>query len=144
MTRSRSRELFLNLPVSDLPAAMRFFAALGFAYDPRFTNDQAACMIVSDKAYVMLLQKPFFETFTPRALCDTSRAIEGLFAFDAESRAAVDAVLEAAVAAGGAEARGATDHGFMYARSFFDLDGHQWEVLWMDEAAFLASKGVAS
>lgn len=132
---TRSRELYLNLPVHDLGAAMRFFAALGFTFDPRFSNDQGACMIVSRQAYVMLLQRPFFQTFTPRALCDTRRDVEGLFAFDAESRAAVDALFETALAAGATEARAAVDHGFMYARSFFDLDGHQWEVLWMDTAA---------
>lgn len=140
---TRSRELYLNLPVTDLPAAMRFFAALGFSFDPRFTNDQGACMIMSAQAYVMLLQRRFFQTFTPRALCDTQRDAQGLFAFDAESRAAVDALFESAIAAGAIEAREPMDHGFMYARSFFDLDGHQWEVLWMDPNAAV-QQGCAS
>jgi predicted lactoylglutathione lyase len=133
-------ELYLNLFVADLPRAKTFFAALGFEFEARFTSEQGACMIMGKHAFVMLLQRPFFQTFTPRALCDTSVAIEGLFAFRAESRERVDAVAEAALAAGGREARPAQDRGFMYDRSFFDLDGHQWEVFCMDEAAFQASQ----
>lgn len=136
---THSRELYLNLPVADLDAAMRFFAALGFTYEPRFTNDQAACMIVGPKAYVMLLLRPFFASFTSRAICDTSQAVEALIAFDAESRAGVDALFDAALAAGARDAGPATDHGFMYSRRFFDLDGHQWEVLWMDVDAAVAA-----
>jgi predicted lactoylglutathione lyase len=132
---SPARDFYLNLPVADLPAAKGFFTKLGFEFEPRFTNDTAACMIISERAHVMLLQRPFFETFTPRSICDTSTAIEGLFALSSESREAVDALVGAALAAGAREAREPTDRGFMYARSFFDPDGHQWEVLWMDEAA---------
>lgn len=127
------RELYLNLPVADLSASKRFFERLGFAFEPRFTNAQAACMIVGERAFVMLLRRPFFETFTARAICDTARAAEGLFAFSADSRASVDALAATALSAGGREARAPSDHGFMYSRSFLDLDGHQWEVLWMDE-----------
>lgn len=138
------RALFLNLAVADLDASMAFFASLGFAFDPRFTNDQAACMIVRDSAaFVMLLQRPFFSTFTQRAICDTSSAIEGVFAFSAESRQAVDSLVEHAVRGGGKEAREPYDYGYMYGRSFFDLDGHQWEVLWMDAPAAVQAIEVA-
>ncbi|MCA9619731.1 MAG: hypothetical protein KC731_11980 [Myxococcales bacterium] len=129
-----ARELYVNLPVSDVPATKRFFASLGFAFEPRFTNDDAACMILGDHAYVMLLTRRFFATFTPRALGDPETSTLGLFAYNVSSRAEVDRAVELAVRAGGREARAAMDHGFMYSRSFFDLDGHQWEVLHIDQA----------
>ncbi|MCA9711584.1 MAG: VOC family protein [Myxococcales bacterium] len=129
------RELYVNLPVADPAASRAFFGGLGFAFEPRFSNDAAACMIVGERAYVMLLQRSFFQTFTPRAICDTSRSLQGLLAFSAGSRREVDAVVDRAVEAGGAEAREPTDHGFMYGRSFFDPDGHQWEVLWVEPQA---------
>ena len=135
MTRPPTRELFLNLPVGDLPRARAFFGALGFDFEARFSNDDAACMIVGPEAYVMLLRRPFFETFTSRPLGDPARAVHGLYAFSAPSRAAVDRTMEAAIAAGGEEARDAIDQGYMYGRSFYDLDGHQWEVLWMGVGA---------
>ncbi|MCA9714378.1 MAG: VOC family protein [Myxococcales bacterium] len=131
-----TRPFYLNLAVADLPRARAFFAELGFRFDPRFTNEQAACMVINDGSSVMLLQRPFFQSFTPRSICDTDRAVEGLFAFGAPSRADVDALVERAVTLGASEAREPQDHGFMYARSFFDLDGHQWEVGWMNPDAF--------
>jgi uncharacterized protein len=127
-----TRKLFVSLPVKDLDRAKGFFGALGFTFDPRFTDDKAACLVVSSEAHVMLLTEPFFRTFTPRALADTSREIEGLFALSCESRAEVDALVGKALAAGGARAMDPVDHGFMYGWSFLDPDGHHWEVLWMD------------
>jgi uncharacterized protein len=126
------RMMFVNLPVRDLERAKAFFGKLGFTFNPRFTDDKAACMVVSDVGYVMLLQEKFYRTFTNRELCDTTRENEGLVALSCESRAEVDALVGAAVAAGGSQAMPPQDHGFMYARSFFDLDGHHWEVVWMD------------
>lgn len=134
-----TRHLYVNLAVADLPRSTAFFAALGFEFHPRFTNESAACMIMGDRAHVMLLARPFFARFTPRPICDTAQSVEALLAFDAPSRAGVDAIVDQAIEAGAREARDPEDQGFMYHRSFFDLDGHQWEVLWMDEAAVSGS-----
>lgn len=135
-TDHHERLLFVNLAVSDLPRSKAFFAALGFGFDPRFTNDQAACMVIRpDATYVMLLTTPFFQGFTRREVCDTSRQTEALLALSCGSRAAVDALVAAAFAAGGSPAMDPQDHGFMYAWSFYDLDGHHWEVAWMDPEA---------
>ncbi len=125
--------IFINLSVRDLPASMEFFTKLGFTYDRRFCDDKAACMIVNDKAYVMLLQESFFATFTDRSICDRDTHTEGLFALSRDSREAVDTFVKDALAAGATRAKDPVDHGFMYAWSFYDLDGHHWEVLWMDD-----------
>ena len=135
MATTNSRKIFVNLQVRDLKRSMDFFSALGFAFNPKFTDDKAACMVVSDEAYVMLLTEPFFRTFTKREPCDTSRHTEGLFALSCGSRAAVDAMVKKAIAAGGAHAMDPQDHGFMYGWSFYDPDGHHWEVFWMDPKA---------
>jgi len=130
--------MFVNLPVRDLQRSMRFFSTLGFEFDPRFTDEKAACMVVSAEAFVMLLSEPFFETFTTRPLCDTTRHTEGLFALSCTRRDEVDELVRTAVAAGGRHAMPPQDRGFMYGWSFYDLDGHHWEVLWMDPAAVAA------
>ena len=135
MATKRSRKLFLNLPVRDLKKSMEFFSKLGFDFNPQFTDDKAACLVISDDAYSMLLTEPFFKTFTKREICDTSRSSEGLFALSCESRAEVDELVKKALAAGGKPAMDPVDHGFMYGWSFYDLDGHHWEVLWMDPKA---------
>ena len=132
MATSNSRQLFVNLAVRDLKRSMDFFAKLGFTFDPQFTDDNAACMIVGEHAFFMLLAEPFFRTFTRRKLCDTSTHTEGLFALSCDSRGAVDDMVKTAVAAGGAHAMDPQDHGFMYAWSFYDPDGHHFEVMWMD------------
>jgi len=134
MVEQRSRKLFVNLAVRDLKKSMGFFSALGFAFDPQFTDEKGACLIVSDHAFVMLLTEPFFKTFTRRDVCDTMRNTEALLAVDCSSRDEVNAMVKAAIAAGGSHAVEAQDHGFMYGWSFYDLDGHHWEVLWMDRA----------
>jgi predicted lactoylglutathione lyase len=145
MTEQRSRIIFVNLAVRDLKRSMDFFSRLGFSFDPRFTDDKAACMIVSDQAaYVMLLAEPFFRSFTKREPCDTRTHTEGLFALSCGSRTAVDEMVRTAVAAGGSHAMDPQDHGFMYAWSFYDPDGHHWEVLWMDPAAAEAGAGAAA
>lgn len=135
MEANKSREMFLNLPVRDLEKSKAFFSKLGFTYNAQFTDANAACMIVSDKAYVMLLAEPFFKTFTKRELFDGTRQTEGLFALSAGSRAEVDEMVNTALANGGTVAMEPADHGFMYYRTFYDLDGHHWEILWMDPKA---------
>ncbi|MDQ3281764.1 MAG: VOC family protein [Acidobacteriota bacterium] len=130
-----SRMIFVNLPVRDLSKSMEFFSTLGFTFNPQFTDDKAACMVISDKAYAMLLTEPFFRGFTKKEQCDTSKATEALFALSCESRGEVDQLVRKAIDAGGSHAMDPQDHGFMYGWSFYDLDGHHWEVLWMDPAA---------
>jgi predicted lactoylglutathione lyase len=132
MSASHPRKIFVNLPVRDLKKSMAFFSSLGFEFNRQFTDEKAACMILSDEAYVMLLSEPFFKTFTKRELCDTGRQTEGLFALSCANRAEVDELVTKAIAAGGTHAMDPQDHGFMYGWSFYDLDGHHWEVLWMD------------
>ncbi len=139
-----SRKIFVNLPVRDLESSKAFFAALGFEFNRQFTDEKAACMVVSDEAFVMLLSEPFFRTFTRREPCDTSRATEGLFALSCRSRAEVDEMVKKAVTAGGKHAMDPVDHGFMYGWSFYDLDGHHWEVLWMDPKAIESPEGAHS
>lgn len=135
MTTKQARKIFVNLAVEEIKRSMEFFAKLGFEFNPRFTDENAACMVVSDAAFVMLLAEPLFRTFTERALCDAHTHTEGLFAVSCESRAEVDSLLEKALAAGGTPAMPRQDHGFMLSTSFYDLDGHHWEVVWMDPSA---------
>lgn len=135
MADNTSRKMFVNLAVRDLEKSMAFFSSLGFGFNPKFTDDNAACMVVSDEGFVMLLTEPFFRNFTKRELCDTSRQTETLVALSCASRPEVDETVKKAVAAGGRPAMDPQDHGFMYASSFYDLDGHHWEVVWMDPAA---------
>jgi uncharacterized protein len=126
------RMMFVNLPVRDLDRAKAFFGKLGFAFKPKFTDGKAACMVVSDVGYVMLIHETFYRTFTNRELCDTTRQNEGLVALSCESRAEVDGLVRTAMESGGSQAMEPVDHGFMYERSFYDPDGHHWAVLWMD------------
>jgi uncharacterized protein len=135
MPDKSARKIFVNLPVRDLKKTKEFFSALGFTFNPKFTDDNAACMIVSDEAFVMLLNQPFFKTFTKREVCDTSKYTEGLLALSCDSRAEVDEMVKKALAAGGQPAMDPQDHGFMYGWSFYDPDGHHWEVFWMDPKA---------
>ena len=132
MAQTRPRKMFVNLAVRDLKRSMEFFDKLGFSFNPQFTDDKAACMVLSEDAYVMLLVEPVFKTFTKRQICDTKTQTEGLFALSVGSRAQVDEMVKTAVAAGGSHAVDPQDHGFMYGWSFYDPDGHHWEVFWMD------------
>jgi uncharacterized protein len=132
------RKLFLNLPVRDLGASRRFFARLGFEFDARFSDDLAACMIVSDAAYVMLLTEAFFTTFAPKPRCNTRTQAASWFALSCRSRAELSAMLAEAIAAGGTPAGVAVDHGFMCACGFHDLDGHHWQLRWTDPHPVLA------
>lgn len=129
-----SRKFFLNIPVKDLERTKAFWKSLGFTFNAQFTDENAACMIFSEEAYAMLLAEPFFKTFTKREICDTRTHVESLHALSCESRAEVDEMMTKALAAGGKEPYEARDYGFMFQRGFDDLDGHHWEILWMDPA----------
>ena len=130
-----SRLLFLNLPVADLTASRAFFAELGFDFDEKFCDEGAACMVVSDQAYVMLLQRARFADFVTKPVADPAAATALTACVSAESRAEVDSLAAAATAAGAGPAKDPQDYGFMYQRSFHDLDGHLWEIAWMDPVA---------
>ncbi|MFL5840100.1 MAG: VOC family protein [Thermoleophilaceae bacterium] len=129
------RMLFVNMPVADLERSKAFFARLGFSYNPMFTGETAACMQVGEQASVMLLSHEAFAQFSHLPMADPRTHALALYCFSVSARDEVDTVAEAALAAGAAEADGPEDHGFMYSRSFFDLDGHGWQVMWMDPAA---------
>lgn len=135
MATTSPRMLFVNLPVRDLKQSIDFFTKLGFTFNPQFTDDKATCMIVSEQAFVMLLVDSRFKDFTQKEICDTRTHTEALFAVSASSRAEVDELVQKAIAAGGSHAQDKQDHGFMYGWSFYDLNGHHWEVMWMDPAA---------
>ncbi|HYC03143.1 MAG TPA: VOC family protein [Azospirillaceae bacterium] len=128
--------IFVNLPVTDLPRSKAFYEAVGARVEPRFTDATAACMVLSDTIHVMLLTHAKFGQFTTKRIPDARQTAQVLLCLSSDSRAAVDATVEAAVAAGGAKDPGPVqDYGFMYGRSFEDPDGHIWEVMWMDLAA---------
>jgi predicted lactoylglutathione lyase len=132
---AKSRKLFVNIAVTDLKKSMEFFTKLGFEYNKQFTDDKAACMIISPEAYFMLLREEFFQGFTKKKICDTRSFSEALFCISCDSRADVDKTVDTALASGGKPATDPQDHGFMYTRTFYDLDGHHWEVMWMDPSA---------
>jgi predicted lactoylglutathione lyase len=124
--------IFVNLPVRDLEASKAFFGALGYHFNPQFTDENAACMIVSDSIFVMLLVEPFFKTFTPLPVGDARAQTTVITCLSADSRPAVDALVDKALKAGAGEPMPARDYGFMYQRGFQDLDGHLWEIAFMD------------
>lgn len=130
-----TKMIFVNLPVSNVAAAAAFYEALGFTPNPMFSNEQAAAMEWSDTISVMLLDTTFYATFTDKALIDAKTINGVLLCVSRDSRAEVDAITEAAIAAGGRETRAPQDMGFMYSRAFEDLDGHMWEPMHMDMAA---------
>ncbi len=130
-----SRKIFVNLPVRELDASKAFFRALGFSFNSQFTDDTAACLVISDEIYAMLLTREKFRQFAPQKVCDSRRSNEVLLCLSCDSRGEVDELAEKALAAGGKNAREPMDHGFMYERSIQDLDGHVWEFVWMDAAA---------
>jgi predicted lactoylglutathione lyase len=127
-------QLYLNLPVKDLNKSVEFFTALGFSFNPDFTDENATCMIVNDNAFVMLLVENFFETFTSKSIADAGSGTEAIMAFSVDSREAVDETVRRALAAGGTPSQEVQGYGFMYNHSFQDPDGHLWEVMWMDPA----------
>ena len=128
-------KIFVNLPVKDLNKTIRFFTKLGFTFDAQFSDANATCMIVGEDIFVMLLVEKFFKTFTKKEICDTTKNIEEIVALSAESREKVDQMIHKAIEAGGIESRQLQDHGWMYGRSFEDINGHLWEIIYMDESA---------
>lgn len=129
------RKLFVNIPVRDLQRSIDFFEALGFSFNTQFTDATATCMLVGEDAYFMLLTNDKFREFSNRPAVDPSQATGALYAVSVNSRAEVDDLVHRAVKAGGSHAKEPQDHGFMYGWSFYDPDGHHWEVFWMDPAA---------
>jgi uncharacterized protein len=127
--------IFVNLPVKDLKRSMDFFAQLGFEFNPKFTDETAACMVVSHDIFVMLLTEVKFKEFTPKRICDATKSTEVLVSLSRESRAAVDELVRKAVAAGGTTYAESKDYGFMYQHGFQDPDGHIWELIYMDPHA---------
>lgn len=130
-----SRKIFVNLPVKNLKQSIDFFTKLGFRFNPQFTDETATCMIVSDDIFVMLLIHDKFKSFTPNAICDATKSTEVLVCLSSESRTAVDEMVSNAIAAGGTTYNDPQDHGFMYAHGFQDLDGHIWEIVYMEPDA---------
>lgn len=129
------RQIFVNLPIRDMQRSRAFFTALGLSFNPRFTNEQGACLEIAENIHAMLLVEPFFQSFTKLPLADARKCTEVLIALSCDSRTEVDALVGKAVAAGASTPNAPVDHGFMYQHGFADLDGHQWEVFWMDERA---------
>ena len=128
-------KMFVNLPVKDLQKSIEFFTKLGFSFNAQFTDETATCMIVSEDIFVMLLTHDKFKTFTPKDICDATKSTEVLVCLSAENREKVDDMVHKAVAAGGTTYSEPQDHGFMYGHGFQDLDGHMWEVMYMEPSA---------
>src|SRR5262247_4602221 len=130
-----STKIFVNLPVKDLKKSIGFFTKLGFTFNPQFTDETATCMIVSEDIFVMLLTHDKFKTFTPNKICDATKSTEVLVCLSCESREKVDDLVRKAVAAGGRAPREPQDQGFMYGHGFEDLDGHIWELMFMESGS---------
>ena len=135
-----SQKMFVNLPVRDLKKSMDFFKALGYSFNPQFTDETAACMVISEENYTMLLTHPKFEQFTGRAIADATKTTEVIICLSCDSRQQVDDIMNKAMAAGGTQCKPPQDYGFMYGQSFYDLDGHIWEFIWMDPS-FVQKQG---
>jgi predicted lactoylglutathione lyase len=127
-----STKIFVNLPVKDLAKSVAFFKGLGYSFNPQFTDENAACLVIGDDIFAMLLVEPFFRRFTKKEIADATTTTEAIVALGVESRERVDELADKALASGGQAANETNDQGFMYGRSFQDPDGHIWEVLWMD------------
>ncbi len=128
-------KIFVNLPVRDLPKSMEFFSQLGYRFNKQFTDETAACLVIAEDIYAMLLTHAKFGEFTPKAICDATTTTEVLVCLSCDSRAQVDEIVSKAVAAGGTTYKAPMDYGFMYGHGFQDLDGHIWEYMWMDPSA---------
>ena len=128
-------KIFVNLPVKDLKKSIEFFTRLGYSFNPQFTDETATCMIISEDIYAMLLTHEKFKVFTPKEICDATKSSEVLICLSCDSRQQVDEMVSKAVAAGGTTYNQPQDHGFMYGHGYQDLDGHIWELMWMDPSA---------
>ena len=129
-----TKQIFVNLPVKDLKKTIEFFTKIGFTFNPKFMDDNATCMIIGENIYAMLLIEKFFKTFIKKEISDATKNTEVLMALSVESKDVVDQMVQKAIDAGGIEPRKPQDDGWMYGRSFEDLDGHMWEVFYMDES----------
>ena len=130
-----SRQIYVNLPIKNMERSKAFFTSLGFSFNPQFTNEQGACMVIADNIFAMLLIESFFQTFTKKPVADATKSPEVLVCLSCSSRAEVDELVRKAVAAGGTSPNPPQDHGFMYGHGFTDLDGHVWELIFMDPNA---------
>jgi len=133
-----AKKIFVNLPVRDLNQSIEFFTQMGYTFNQQFTDATATCMVISDDIYAMLLTHDKFNEFAPKPICDTTKSIEALICLSCESRAEVDDMIAKALMAGGTTYRSPMDHGFMYGHGYQDLDGHVWELMWMDPKAVQA------
>lgn len=127
--------IFVNLATNDVDAAKKFFTELGYSINPQFSTDDCACVVISDTIIAMLLSKQRYADFTKKEIADSTKTSEVLICLSAESREKVDELVDRAIAAGGSATGETQDQGFMYGRAFDDLDGHTWEIMWMDPAA---------
>lgn len=130
-----ARKIFVNLPIKNLNQSVEFFTQLGFSFNPQFTDETATCMVVSDEIFVMLLTEEKFKMFTPKDICDATKSTEVLVCLSCDSREEVDTMVRKALNAGGTTYKDPQDHGFMYGHGFQDLDGHIWELMYMDPSA---------
>ncbi|HEY8402501.1 MAG TPA: VOC family protein [Cytophagaceae bacterium] len=126
--------IFVNLPVKDLKRSMEFFAQLGYSFNMQFTDEKATCMVISDQIYAMLITEEYFKTFIKKEICDTTKSTEVLVALSVESKDKVNEIVDKAIKAGG-KVVNEQDLGFMFFRSYEDLDGHTWEYFYMDPSA---------
>jgi len=128
------KNIFVNLPIKNLHNTVTFFTALGFTFNPKFTDATSTCMVISESIFAMLVEEDKFTTFTTKEICDSTKKTEVLLALQVEKREKVDVLVNKALEAGGTQHMPAQDHGFMYAHSFQDIDGHIWEVFYMEDA----------
>lgn len=129
------QQIFVNLPIKNMERSQAFFKSLGYSFNPQFTNDQGASLVLGENLFAMLLVEPFFQTFTKKKIADATRSVEVLVCLSCSSRAEVDELVQKALAAGGKTPNAPQDHGFMYAHGFEDLDGHVWELVYMEPGA---------
>jgi len=127
--------IFVNLPVKNLARSRAFFEGMGYRFNPQFSNDQGACLVISDTIHAMLLTEPFFQSFIKKPISDAKKATEVLICLSCDSKAEVDQLVAKAVAGGGSTPNPVQDYGFMYSHGFEDLDGHVWELMYMDPNA---------
>lgn len=133
--KTMATKIFVNLPVKDLNRSVEFFTKLGYKFNPQFTDEKATCMIIGEDIFVMLLVEEFFKSFIKKEIADTAKSTESIICLSADSREKVDEMVNKAVAAGGSIYKEPQDHGFMYGHAYQDLDGHLWEIMWMDPSA---------
>ncbi|WP_284642486.1 VOC family protein [Paenibacillus silviterrae] len=131
----RTKQIFVNLPVKDVKKSMEFYTKVGFEFNLQFTDEKAACLVIGDNIFSMLLSEEFFQTFTKKSIVDAGRSTEVILAISADSKEQVDEIVNKAIEAGGKPSNESQDQGFMYYGSFQDIDGHLWEVVYMDPSA---------